>query len=81
MTTSAISEKLVSYLKIADDEKVKAIYTMVADEINTEENDWDEDFINGLKKRTKNASSGKSKTYSWEETKKAGINKVKSKLK
>ena len=44
MTTSAIREKLVSYLQVADDKKVKAIYTMVEDEINTAENDWDEEF-------------------------------------
>ena len=40
MTTIAIRKKIIYYLKVADD-KVKAIYTMVADEINTVENDWD----------------------------------------
>ena len=37
MTTTAIRKKLADYLKIADDKKVKAIYTMVEDEITTEE--------------------------------------------
>ena len=49
MTTIAIRKKLTDYLKVADDDKVKAIYTMVADEINTAENDWDESFVKELK--------------------------------
>ena len=53
MTTIAIRKKLTDYLKVADDDKVKAIYTMVADEINTAENDWDEDFVKELKSRSR----------------------------
>lgn len=81
MTTTAIREKLAKYLKVADDKKVKAIYTMVEDEITTSENDWDEDFINELEKRSTRAAKGIAKTYSWEETKKDAINKVNSKKK
>ena len=78
MTTIAIRRKLTDYLKVADDDKVKAIYTMVADEINTAENDWDEDFVKELKNRSLNFANGTAKTYSWEETKAAAIKKVKS---
>ncbi|MDB5087235.1 MAG: hypothetical protein JWR09_1229 [Mucilaginibacter sp.] len=81
MTTSAIREKLVSYLQVADDKKVKAIYTMVEDEINTAENDWDEDFATDLANRSKEFAEGTAKTYSWEETKQAAINSVASKKK
>lgn len=81
MTTIAIREKLVNYLQVADDKKVKAIYTMVEDEINTEANDWDEDFVKELERRSKSFVSGAAKTYSWEETKQAAIQKVKSKRK
>jgi hypothetical protein len=45
MTTAAIREKLVRYLQVADEKKLKAIYTMVEDDINTTANDWDDDFI------------------------------------
>lgn len=76
MTTSAIREKLVNYLQIADDKKLKAIYTMVADEINTIENDWDEDFVNEMEKRSKSFRDGTAKTYTWEETKQAAIDNV-----
>ena len=80
MTTTAIREKLVNYLQVAD-EKLKAIYTMVEDEINTAANDWDDDFIKELERRSKSFINGTAKTYSWEETKQAAINKAKSKKK
>ena len=79
MTTSLIREKLVSYLKVADEKKVKAIYTMVEDEINTNENDWDNDFIKELEKRSKQFTEGKAKTYTWTETKKAATKSLKLK--
>ena len=73
MTTIAIRKKLTDYLKVADDDKVKAIYTMVADEINSTENDWDKDFVKELKSRSISFANGTVKTYSWEETKAAVI--------
>jgi hypothetical protein len=78
MTTTAIRQKLVDYMKIADDKKVKAIYTMVEDEINTSANDWNEEFVKELERRSKSFANGSAKTYSWEETKQAAIRKVKS---
>ena len=81
MTTTAIREKLVNYLQVADEKKLKAIYTMVEDEINTSANDWDDDFMKELERRSKSFINGTAKTYSWEETKQAAINKVKSKKK
>jgi hypothetical protein len=51
---------------------------MVEDEINTKENDWDEDFIKELEHRSKNFASGTGKAYSWEETKQAAIQRVKT---
>jgi hypothetical protein len=81
MTTTAIREKLADYLQIADDKKIKAIYTMVEDEINTRENDWDEDFLKEMNDRSKSFKSGKAKSYTWEETKQAAIERVKAKKK
>jgi len=81
MTTTIIRKKLVDYLKVADDKKVKAIYTMVEDEINTAENDWDKNFVKELNRRSRQFKTGNSKTYTWEETKKAAIEKVKAKRK
>ncbi len=81
MTIISIREKLVNYLQVADEKKLKAIYTMVEDEINTAANDWDDDFVKELKRRSKEFTKGSAKTYSWQETKEAAINKVKSKKK
>jgi hypothetical protein len=79
MTTTAIRKKLTAWLKVADDQKVKAIYTMVADDINTAENDWDADFVKELKQRSKAVANGTAKTFTWEQTKQAAIAKVKAK--
>jgi len=81
MTANLIREKLVNYLQIADVKKLKAIYTMVEDEINTNKNDWDESFVKELTERSKSFKNGTAKTYSWEETKQAAIDRVKSKRK
>ena len=78
VAATAIRQKLVDYMKIADDKKVKAIYTMVEDEINTSANNWDKDFIKEHERRSKSFANGTAKTYSWEETKQAAIQKVKS---
>ncbi len=77
MTTTAIRQKLVNYIKIADEQKIKAIYTMVEDEINTSANEWDEDFLKEMERRSKGFSNGSIKAFSWEETKQAAIQKVK----
>jgi len=69
MDTAAIRERLVNYMQIADEKKVKAIYTMIEDEINTSENDWDDDFIQEVERRSRGFNTNK--TYSWEETKHA----------
>jgi hypothetical protein len=79
MTTTAIRQKLSDYMmNIADDKKVKAIYAMVEDEINTIENDWDEGFIKELERRSKNFTNGIGKTYTWEEVKQAAVQQVKA---
>jgi len=79
MTTTAIRKKLVNYLKIADEKKIKAIYTIVEDDISTAENDWDKDFLKELNRRSRQFRKGISKSFTWEETKKTAIEKVKAK--
>ena len=81
MTTTVIRKKLVDYLKLADDKKVNAIYTMVEDEINTAENGWDKNFVKEINRRSRDFKKGNSKTYTLEETKKAAIEKLKAKRK
>lgn len=81
MTTTAIRKKLVDYLQTADNKKVRAIYTMVEDEIETEANDFDEEFFKELDRRNKSFLDGTAKMYTWEETKQAARDSVKVKKK
>lgn len=71
MNTSTIRQRLYEYIKVADDKKVKAIYTIVESDIN-EMNEWwnDESFISELDKRSSDLKSGKDKGVNWDELKK-----------
>ena len=70
MTTAAIREKLQDYIRFADDKKVKAIYTILENEI-TSEYKWyeDEAYVKELDQDVKDYESGKTKGYTWEEVK------------
>lgn len=81
MSASQIREKLAGYLQVADEEKIKALYIMLEDEINTPLNDWDDDFTKELERRSKSFADGTAKTYSWEETREAARKRLKSKKK
>jgi putative addiction module component (TIGR02574 family) len=70
MTTALIRQKLYEYIRVADEKKVKAIFTMVEDEL--QDYDWskDKEFLAELNKRTADYKSGKVKGIPWEEAKK-----------
>jgi hypothetical protein len=42
MATTAIRDRLYDYIRYADEKKVKAIYTMVEEEINEQINLWED---------------------------------------
>lgn len=71
MNTTTIRKKLQEYIKVADEKKVKAIYTIVENEIN-EMNQWwnDEQLIAELDKRSADLKSGKDQGITWDELKK-----------
>ncbi len=69
MTTAAIRQKLYEYIRVADDKKVKAIFTMVEDEIKGYEWSEDEDFLAELDRRSNEYKSGNVKGVSWEDAK------------
>ncbi len=62
MTTAAIREKLYDFIRVADDKKVKAIYTILEDQI-TETNEWwkDEAFVKEMDEGFEAWASGKEK--------------------
>ncbi|MDZ4795498.1 MAG: hypothetical protein SGI83_14550 [Bacteroidota bacterium] len=54
---------------------------MLEDEINIASNDWYANFVKELERRSSEFKNGNLKTYSWEETKAAAIQKVRGKRK
>jgi len=70
VATTAIGVRLYDYIRYAGEKKVKAIYTMVDDEINEQINSWeDKDFLKELDMRLDEYESGNVKTSTWEEVK------------
>jgi hypothetical protein len=59
MTTLAISQQLHNYLEVADDKKIKAIYTMMEAEIKERTVEYTDDFKSELDKRQATYKSGK----------------------
>jgi hypothetical protein len=83
MKTEELKQKLHRYIETANEKKLKAIYTMVEEEIE-ERGEWwnDEAFVAGLEQREATYLNGTAKTYSVAESvsrAKAVIKKVKSK--
>jgi hypothetical protein len=68
MKASAIRDRLYDYIRLADDKKVKAIYTMLEGEIENELEWWqNNDFLKELDDDYKEWKSGKAKGYTMEE--------------
>ncbi len=75
MSTSAIRQKLHNYLEVADDKKVKAIYTMMEEVIEKSAVQYTDDFKKELDQRYADYKSGKSKPVTAAESKRR-INKI-----
>lgn len=75
MTTTSIRQKLHSYLELADDKKVKAMYTILEEDIEDLTIEYPDELKNELDKRLEDLKSGKSKSISAKESKKR-INKI-----
>jgi hypothetical protein len=77
MTTATIRKRLVDYIKIADDKKVEAIYTLLEDQI-VPEGHWseDEEFVAELDERVRRYEAGIDPAFSIEEAK-SSLNEMK----
>jgi hypothetical protein len=68
MTATAIRQKLYDYIRIAEDKKIKAIYTMLEDEITGDLEWWkDNVFTDELDRRYAAWQTGKEKGYTLKE--------------
>jgi hypothetical protein len=70
MTTTAIREKLYDYIRVADDEKIKNIYSLFEDQMAPAA-DWseDEEFVAELNERVRRWEDGIDKGVSIDEVK------------
>ena len=68
MTITAIREKLQDYIKTADDKKIKAIFTLVENDMQKEVEWWEnEEFVAELNERVDNCINGIEKGYTIDE--------------
>jgi len=67
MTTTQIKQKLHSYIDNAEDKKLKAIYTLLQDDIG-EDYKFTKEQEAELDKRFNDYQNGIGKTYTWDET-------------
>jgi hypothetical protein len=58
MTTIAIRKKLIGYLNVADAKKIKAMYALLADEIEQEEFEYDVELKNKLDEGQRHYKNG-----------------------
>jgi len=61
MSSEQIRQRLYEYIRFADDKKVKAIYTMVEEEIEEKHELWTESFTSEMQRRVKDIETGKVK--------------------
>jgi len=72
MNTDEIRQKLYEYIRVADDKKVKAIFTMLEAQVDEITHWWeDEEVIAELDRRSAALKSGEDKGSSWEAAKKS----------
>lgn len=80
MNTANMRQELQSYLAVAEDKKVKALYTMMEGDIKESAIDYNDELKTELDSLYASCKSGKSKMISAAESKKH-INKILNKIK
>jgi hypothetical protein len=77
MTTAVIRERLYDYIRVADDKKIEAIYTLLEDQIVPGYH-WseDEEFVAELDERVRRYEAGIDPAFSIEEAK-SSLNEMK----
>ncbi len=80
MNTALIRQKLYEYIRFADDEKVKAFYTIIAPETIPTKEWWeDKERLAEVQRRDAAMESGEDEGISWPEAKKQLLSGTKKK--
>ena len=69
MSTAEIRQQLHNYLEVANDKKVKALFTMMEHDIQASVNEYDDAFKTELDSRKKAVENGSSKLITSAESK------------
>lgn len=65
MTTSSVRQRLHEYIRFADDKKVKAIYTIIEEEMEGKRDIWTKKLLKEMNHRAKELKAGKAKGREW----------------
>jgi hypothetical protein len=80
MDINTVRQRLYDYVRVAEEKKLKAIYTIIEGDIDATINPFeDKNFMAELDKRSREMKSGKVKTYTLEETKNLARKKIQAK--
>jgi hypothetical protein len=79
MDTSSIRQKIYEYIRVADDRKVKAIYSIIESEADDLYEWWnDKELIAELDHRSSQIKNGSDKGILWEDVKEEMLNSRKA---
>lgn len=72
MKVPEIRQQLHDYIEVMDTKKLKALYTLIEEDIkiNTDDMRDNDDFVNELQRRSASVKDGTTKTSTWEEVQK-----------
>lgn len=78
MDTAIIRRKLFDFIRDADEQKVRAIYILVEDTIQEENDIWDDQFLEEMIRRKIEYKESETNGYSWEEVQKRSLYQLNS---